>query len=235
MHFWRIPPTSHNGLLARAAPGTHEAVGELIQKHSIQGEKALDLAAGTGALISRLQSHGIKNFTAIEQDAENFGLPNVRLLNLDLNTDFAAKIDARFDVITAVEIIEHLDSPRHFLQQIHRLLEPKGVAVITTPNVAHWLGRLQFLLTGVPKYFTLKDFQEQRHISPIFDHHMRIMIDETDFTLVDYLCTASSWGLGIRMLTFPVRFMFRILCGPSVDGNVHVYLIRKNITPRSDS
>ncbi len=42
--------------------------------------------------------------------------------------------DASFDVVTALEIIEHLAEPAHLLKEIRRVLKPGGAAVLTTPN-----------------------------------------------------------------------------------------------------
>jgi predicted SAM-dependent methyltransferase len=39
-----------------------------------------------------------------------------------------------FDQIFAKHIIEHLDNPRGFLKEVHRILKPGGVAFIETPH-----------------------------------------------------------------------------------------------------
>ena len=50
--------------------------------------------------------------------------------------------------MTATEVIEHLDSPRDFLKQIHAILDDDGWLAISLPNVASWQGRIKFLLKG---------------------------------------------------------------------------------------
>jgi 2-polyprenyl-3-methyl-5-hydroxy-6-metoxy-1,4-benzoquinol methylase len=47
------------------------------------------------------------------------------------NTKF---VDASFDVITAMEILEHVDNPEIFLAEAKRLLRKDGVLLITVPN-----------------------------------------------------------------------------------------------------
>ncbi len=49
---------------------------------------------------------------------------------------------ASFDVIVLFHVLEHLDSPRRALHEIHRLLRPGGVIVIETPNIASLWFRL---------------------------------------------------------------------------------------------
>ena len=226
MHVWRIPYSAHQGLLAKAAPGTHEAAEEWVARLPIK-KSLLDLGSGTGALLSRLSALGFKKKLGVEQNPETFQMKSVDVKHWDLNQPFARRMDHQFQCISAVEIIEHLDSPRAFLQEIYAALEPGGMAVISTPNIGHWLSRLQFLFTGVPKYFTMKDFDEQRHISPILDHHMEIMTKEIGFTLVEKQSTASSWGWGIQLLVAPVSLLFWLLGGQKTQGNVNLYLLKK--------
>ncbi|MCX7973942.1 MAG: methyltransferase domain-containing protein [Candidatus Aminicenantes bacterium] len=42
--------------------------------------------------------------------------------------------DETFDVIIAAAIIEHLVSPSRMLREAYRLLKPKGIIILTTPN-----------------------------------------------------------------------------------------------------
>ena len=45
--------------------------------------------------------------------------------------------DGKFDFVTSLDVIEHLPaSPRHFLQEIYRVLKPKGVLFLSNPNPA---------------------------------------------------------------------------------------------------
>ena len=230
MHLWRIPYSTHGGLLARAAPGTHETAVSLLESHAVpKTGPVLDLAAGTGALLSRLHAHGFSNLHGVERDLPQFGFPLVQPRALDLNTNFSIELgQGNFSLVTAIEIIEHLDCPRHFIAEIFNLLAPGGYALLSTPNVAHWLSRVHFLFTGVPKFFTQEDFLEQRHISPILDHHMRIMLQEVGFDWIGVRTAASSWGFFMQALSFPLRLFFRICTkGPHTEGNIHFYLVRK--------
>lgn len=42
--------------------------------------------------------------------------------------------DGSFDSVVSFQVIEHIRDDRKFLQEIHRVLKPGGVALITTPN-----------------------------------------------------------------------------------------------------
>jgi 2-polyprenyl-3-methyl-5-hydroxy-6-metoxy-1,4-benzoquinol methylase len=192
----------------------------------------LDLAAGTGALLARLGDLGFDDLNAVELDVPVFKLAGVMPVAVDLNTDFSDDLGRTFDLVTAVEIIEHLDSPRHFLGQIWKLLKPGGHLVVTTPNIAHWMGRIWFLLGGELRYFKENDYHHQRHISPINHTHMRLTLREVGFEIVDSGTAGSFYGPLKRLVTAPVSGLFRLAQGP-VTGDTIIYLARKTNPDRT--
>lgn len=42
----------------------------------------------------------------------------------------------RFDVVTLIDVLEHIEAPLPFLQGLHRVLRPGGVVLIMTPDVS---------------------------------------------------------------------------------------------------
>lgn len=63
--------------------------------------------------------------------------------DLDYPAPFA---DNSFDVAISFEVLEHLFQPEVVLRDIHRVLKPGGVALITVPNVVYLANRLLLLL-----------------------------------------------------------------------------------------
>lgn len=228
MNLWRIPYGTEGDLSAKAAPGTHEAVQSEMERLKIPKDAdILELASGTGFFLKRLMRLGYRRLTSVERDLNTFRLKEITPMTLDLNTRFSQSFEKKFDVIIAIEIIEHLNSPWEFLNEINKLLKPGGTLILSTPNVSFWLSRLQFLINGYPKYFSDFDFKEQRHITPIFDHHMKIALHECGFTLDKHFSTGSSWGLILRLLTYPASLFFRMINrGLNSDGNINIYISR---------
>jgi SAM-dependent methyltransferase len=173
--------------LERAYADCHKIVLELADKEP-RGV-ALDLAAGQGPLSYALHKKGF-NVTATEVFPEQFKAPDVRCVKVNLNEKTPFE-DASFDLVLAVEIIEHLEAPRGFLREIHRILKPGGLVIVTTPNISSLPSRLFFLATGcfdlfVPFESRLKDAYSadaDGHISPIPNWMMRYFLKELGYTL----------------------------------------------------
>ncbi|HZP63027.1 MAG TPA: class I SAM-dependent methyltransferase [Terriglobales bacterium] len=47
-----------------------------------------------------------------------------------------------FDVVTAMDVIEHIPEPLEFVQEVYRILRPGGVMFIVTPNFSSFFARL---------------------------------------------------------------------------------------------
>jgi SAM-dependent methyltransferase len=58
---------------------------------------------------------------------------NVRRVLYDDMTR-SALADASFDLVVAVEVLEHVEEDAAFVRHAHRLLKPGGVFLMTTPN-----------------------------------------------------------------------------------------------------
>lgn len=143
-----------------ASKNVHEKVLNLISK---ERKYILDLASGKGIMSNKLLDKGHK-VTSI--DIKSQSKYPLNFIKSDLNKDFPLRNDL-FDLVVAVEIIEHLENPRHFLREIKRVLKPNGELIITTPNITHWKARLKFLLTGINWCFRDIDYIESGHITPV--------------------------------------------------------------------
>jgi ubiquinone/menaquinone biosynthesis C-methylase UbiE len=171
--------------LERAYADCHQIVLELASKEPCG--KALDLAAGQGPLSHALKKKGFE-VTATEVFPEQFKAEGVRCLKVNLNEKTPFE-DNSFDVVLGIEIMEHLEAPRAFLREIHRILKPGGLAVISTPNISSIPSRVFFLTTGffdlfVPTEGRLKDAysaEADGHISPLPNWMVRYFLKEVGF------------------------------------------------------
>lgn len=77
-------------------------------------------------------------------------LLGMRTILADLNAGPLDLPSASFDVIVCSEVIEHVFSPDDLFDEIARLLQPGGWAVLTTPNLASWKNRIALSLGWQP-------------------------------------------------------------------------------------
>ncbi|WP_406700176.1 methyltransferase domain-containing protein [Singulisphaera sp. Ch08] len=58
---------------------------------------------------------------------------NVKAILYDDMTE-SMLLDGSFDCVVAVEVLEHVEQDAEFVRQVHRVLRPGGVFLMTTPN-----------------------------------------------------------------------------------------------------
>ena len=129
-------------------------------------QRVLDYGSGVGNLLPILAAHYPEaGLAAADIMDKPEGLPvGVQWHRGDLNQELPIP-DASFDLIFAVEVIEHLENPRHVLREIFRLLEPGGVAILTTPNTRSIRSLLTFVMRG--HFAAFDDFNYPAHITPM--------------------------------------------------------------------
>jgi 2-polyprenyl-3-methyl-5-hydroxy-6-metoxy-1,4-benzoquinol methylase len=206
--------------------GLHDFVGErVLSRYARAGVRAADLGAGPGAMAARLRSLGCE-VVAVDRDTNGFaaGLPHI---SLDFDQpDFASRLGpASFQLVTAIEVIEHVESPIGFLRNVGRLLAPGGVGVLTTPNVDSLPARAKFFFAG--KVRTMDERSEPTHISPIFwDLLGRQLLPRARVKLREHLVFPPD---GYKLTRKPVAWALSLAAvffsGDAVLGDNHVLVI----------
>lgn len=169
-----------------AGVGTHEVVLDLFSKFVPHPAKVADLAAGEGAFSVKLKSLG-HDVRAIDASSDNWKAADIPLEIRDLDSDFSESVTAKhgkFDVVAAIEIIEHLENPFRFVRQCAGLLKSGGLLFLTTPNVEAVNSRLIFLYTGRLNAFGAYETVRPAHITPIFKWKLEMMLEEAGFETI---------------------------------------------------
>jgi SAM-dependent methyltransferase len=175
----------YGGLEIHAWRGIHESVGSIAGRVFATGSAVLDMAAGSGAMCLRLRDAGLIA-TGCDLVSENFRLhDSVPFILANLNQDFPAGFHDSFDGVTATEIIEHLENPRHFLRQCFSILKPGGHLILTTPNVDSAIARAIWVRSGTFKWFTERDYRNEGHITPLPLMVLRNALSEAGFRIVE--------------------------------------------------
>lgn len=127
------------------------------------GKKVLDVGCGGGIVcepIARMGAHvtgidgGFKSIEVARMHAKQSGL------NIDYQAisaeEFAATHAGTFDVVLALEIIEHVDAPLLFIESLVKLARPGGMIILSTLNrtpKSLLLGKIaaEYVLGWVPR------------------------------------------------------------------------------------
>jgi len=115
--------------------GKYEIIMDCIRQFVPSGNNlsVLDAGCGPGNMLDRLSSRGTVTGTDLALPALSFcmsrGYRRVALSKLDL---LALKSE-RFDLVTAIDVIEHMPDDAAGLREVHRVLRPGGTVVVTVP------------------------------------------------------------------------------------------------------
>jgi SAM-dependent methyltransferase len=99
---------------------------------SLRGKRCLDVGCGNGLLVAELRQ---READAWGQDSSAAALAICRDRGVPVFPHglFDPRLNGqRFDIVTAIEVIEHVTSPTQFLARLRELLAPNGILFIGT-------------------------------------------------------------------------------------------------------
>lgn len=164
-----LTPAQYQALYARS-PGGHWAAAELrpeqqrvvahLRARRPGGGAVLDIGCSTGDLLAAL-GPGFTLF-GIEPSRDAQALAQARGVQILGTTpaDLAAA-NRRFDLITAIDVIEHVPDPRAFLAQLAPFLADGGRIVISTGSTASAAWR-----RAGPAYYYSHCYEHVSFLSP---------------------------------------------------------------------
>lgn len=117
----------------------------------LAGRRALDVGCGAGLLTEPLARLGAA-VTGIDAAAENVAAAQAHAEAHGLAIDYrAVGVEgleaAPFDLVTSMEVIEHVTDPALFVRGLARMLAPGGLMILSTPNRTA-LSRLAMITIG---------------------------------------------------------------------------------------
>lgn len=221
-----------NGINIHAARGIHEMAFELLESLKLDHtSKICILGAGAGAFDERVYAAGYNDITSIEFNSEIYKSKG-KVMSLDLNNDFADL--GKFDVVVALEILEHLENQFQFLRNCKSLLSKNGSLILSTPNPKNTLSRVKFFILGDISYFNKVDIVTSGHINPVFDHVFKYYMNEIGMEIVNER-KLNLWGFTFESKNLFKKFIltflyFITLFLPKKDNRgMLIYLIRSKL------
>ena len=99
--------------------------------------KLLDIGCFNGFFVKKMMNKGYDAYGIdLNIKALNYGIQRYELNKRIFNKKIEELIteNEKYNVITMFEVLEHLEDPRGFLEDVKKILEEKGILIISTPN-----------------------------------------------------------------------------------------------------
>jgi len=136
------------GILQTAERSSHLDPSEnvIYQRHLIAYKEAEKIISGTVLEIGSGEGYGIielapkaEHYIAVDKYQTSISeelKANNKITFLKAEVPPLKDIeDNSVDFVVAFQVIEHIQDDNQFLQEIHRVLKPKGKVILTTPNI----------------------------------------------------------------------------------------------------
>lgn len=213
------------GLAERTSAGLHGFLVDIIAAEGVGKQaRVLDIGCGTGALINRLSELGYTDLAGIDYD-----LPPSRggatMRQFDLNIDNPGDLGT-FDLVTCIEVIEHIENVGKLLDCIKITLAPGGVAIISTPNVESLRARIRALISGKLPHFD--DKSDPTHLMPILRDNLERMLQRRGLTIqqtASYPADAATsvvFGRSVKL----ARSIGKVALPDAIHGDNAVHVVR---------
>jgi len=143
----------------------------------IKEGRLLDVGCGNGAFLKVANAAGFEtwgieiNYAAAKRAEEATGskVPTGDVEEIGLPT-------AYFDVITLLQVLEHLDNPLLVLKRVHSLLKENGLLVVAVPNID------SFIIKILGRHH--RHYNGKGHINYFTARSLKQMIEKAGFTKV---------------------------------------------------
>ncbi|HVQ09212.1 MAG TPA: bifunctional 2-polyprenyl-6-hydroxyphenol methylase/3-demethylubiquinol 3-O-methyltransferase UbiG [Allosphingosinicella sp.] len=116
----------------------------------LRGKRAADVGCGAGLLAEPLARLGAA-VTGIDAAPENIAAARAHALGQGLEIDYrvggAEAIEGCYDLVTSLEVVEHVAEPAAFVGALAAAVAEGGLLILSTPNRTSW-SRLVMITLG---------------------------------------------------------------------------------------
>ena len=131
----------------------------------LAGKTVLDVGCGGGILAESMAKHGAAEVTGIDMAEKSLKIAKLHALEENVSNisyrhirveELAAEMPHSFDVVTCMELLEHVPDPAAIIAACAQLVKPDGMVFFSTINrnpksYAHAIVGAEYLLGLVPR------------------------------------------------------------------------------------
>lgn len=166
-----------------AIPKIGERV-ELASRFITKADKLLDVGCGEG-IIQYFIGDKVKNLYGIDNSKSELRRAEARgfiTKQVNFDSEKFPFMDSFFDVVTCLDVIEHVKNPKFLLGEIHRVLRPDGKLIISTPNIRFWDHIFKLIFKGrFPKTSEDLKLYDGGHIHFFTFSDLRCLVNKVGF------------------------------------------------------
>jgi len=154
---------------------SHEV--RIVKKHFAKKIRLLDIGCGTGQFIGIIKKYfSVKSALGIDFSDNSIKICKKKGINA-VNCNIT-DIQDRYNLITAIHVLEHISNPIEFVTQIEEKLEAGGILILSLPNTKS-IGRILFGKNWI-------GFNTPRHIVNYSKKTLFFLIEHANLKIVDY-------------------------------------------------
>jgi 2-polyprenyl-6-hydroxyphenyl methylase / 3-demethylubiquinone-9 3-methyltransferase len=143
-------PNGASAMLHKLNPVRLKYIRDQIDQHwqcdecgraPLTSKTALDVGCGAGLLTEPLVRLGAK-VTGLDATPEVVAVArdhaSAMALEIEYRVGDVQELDGQFDLITCMEVIEHVADPAIFVKALAKRLAKDGLLIMSTPNATSW-------------------------------------------------------------------------------------------------
>ncbi len=142
------PAAYHEAVHAGTLKKLNWAADSLARMGAVTSTSILDIGGGLGEFGILLHERGYSNLSVHELPGSNLGKLDAQGITVYQDHDCSTLPSQAFDIITLLDVAEHVRDPQMLVQQCFRALKPGGRVYLHTPfvtgldRVMHWVASL---------------------------------------------------------------------------------------------
>lgn len=201
-------PRGRSALLHKLNPVRLKYVRDQIDRHwqadecsraPLEGKTALDVGCGGGLLAEPLARMGAR-VTGIDAAPEVIEIASEHARAAGLEIDYRAgdvvALEGEFDLVTAMEVVEHVADPAAFVKALAARLAPGGLLIMSTPNATGLSKLLMITLAEGLRRIPRGTHDFDRFISP---DRLKLLLADAGLQCVDVEGMAWSPTRGLHL------------------------------------